>query len=384
MIGLIETIKKLQVSLITGVPDSMLAGLISSLEDSELSDFIEVAPNEGNAVALAAGHYLGSGKPAIVYMQNSGLSNAINPLVSLAHKRMFGIPMILLVGWRGELSAKEIQVSDEPQHKIQGLITRKQLVDLGIPFYISGDNYQTFSEQLEKVYNESIELQSPVAILIRKGLFDSQDKKINNSKKLSSLEIIEKIVELSPENSILVGSTGMIGRELLKATQGKPEFNGRVILNVGAMGHVSALAKGIARTNPDKIVICFEGDGSLLMHLGSLALLNNLPNFKHILLNNKSHDSVGGQKTTLAAKNHRKIYGGISKKGYYKIEKLNYFSSKFISMKLLKSENCFIEFLCAPRLIGTNKELINAELPRPTRTPKQYGKSFREWIDSNS
>ena len=382
MLEIIETLKRLKISMITGVPDSLLVELIHSIELSYLKPYVHVAPNEGNAVALAAGHYLGSGSPAIVYMQNSGLSNALNPLISLAHKKMFGIPMILIIGWRGELNEEEIQMPDEPQHMIQGSITRKQLADLEIPYHIGSKNHQIFAEQLEAAYKESLSVQAPIAILVRKGIFDNRVAKSEGSGQITSLDAIRTIVESSPKNALFVGSTGMIGRELLKSTQDHPEFNGRVILNVGAMGHVSALAKGIANANPSKVVICIDGDGSLLMHLGSLALLPNLPNLKHVLLNNNSHDSVGGQRTAFLKKNHRGIYRGFSKKGYSRIKHLNHYSTRLMSRKLSSSKSCFIELLCAPRQEIIKNGKITNDLPRPTKTPKQYEKSFRKWIES--
>jgi phosphonopyruvate decarboxylase len=381
MVEIIETLKNLKISMITGVPDSLLVELIHSIELSDLKPYVHVAPNEGNAVALAAGHYLGSGSPAIVYMQNSGLSNALNPLISFAHKKMFGIPMILIIGWRGELNEQEIQLPDEPQHMIQGFITRKQLADLEIPYHIGSKDHQIFAEQLEAAYKESFNVQSPIAILVRKGVFDNRVTKPAGSGQITSLQAVQKIVELSPKNALFVGSTGMIGRELLKSTEKHPEFDGRVILNVGAMGHVSALAKGIASANPSKAVICIDGDGSLLMHLGSLALLPNLTNFKHILLNNNSHDSVGGQRTAFFKKNHRGIYRGFSKKGYCRIKHFNNYSTMLMSRKLSSSKSCFIELLCAPRQEIIKDGKIMNDLPRPTKTPKQYEKSFRKWIE---
>jgi phosphonopyruvate decarboxylase len=384
MIEIVEVIKKLKISMITGVPDSLLSELIHSFEQSELNKFIKVAPSEGSAVALASGHYLGSGQPAIVYMQNSGLSNALNPLITLAHKKMFGTPMILLIGWRGEFSDEEIQISDEPQHLIQGSITRKQLNDLEIPFHIGSSSHQEFSKQLEQVYHQAIENQCPVAILIRKGVFDNRTTISERSLKQSSLFVIQKIVELSPKNSIFIGSTGMIGRELLKSTEGKLEYEGRVILNVGAMGHISAIAKGIAISNPSKVIVCIEGDGSLLMHLGSLALSQERSNFKHILINNRSHDSVGGQTTAFPSNSHKKLYRSFSKESYSKIRKINWFSKKIISRKLSNSKSCFIEFLCAPREAGVIGNRIIIDLPRPNKSPKQYGNSLRNWIANNA
>lgn len=229
-------------ALVTGVPDSMLASFVTELQRDPHDFKVVVAPNEGNAIALAAGHFLGTGRPAIVYMQNSGLPNALNPLSSLAHRDVYGIPMLLLIGWRGSYDKNELQVSDEPQHLVQGSITRKQLTDLGIPFEIAAEDLDELAHQISNMYKRSLDSMTPTAILVRPGIFDTKVKKqVEDASLLSSEAAILETIGMLTTKSIIIGSTGMIGRELLKISQSLPEFEHRIFLNIGAMGHTLSL-----------------------------------------------------------------------------------------------------------------------------------------------
>lgn len=368
---LLETIKRLAFSSISGVPDSILSQLISSLEESELGRFIHVTPNEGSAIALATGTFLGSGRPGLVYFQNSGLGNGINPLASLAHKNLFGIPMVLIIGWRGALGDDGIQIQDEPQHLIQGSITINQLKDLQIPYVISQLNQTSFAKHLEEMYFKSIEIMGPVSILVKPGLFDEKlKKKYEGFATIESQEAIETVLSLCDEESIIIGSTGMISRELLKVTENNTKFAHSMFLNIGAMGHATMISKGIALSLPNRKILCFDGDGALAMHLGSMSVLTKLANFTHILLNNASHDSVGGQRTSLGKSDLSPILNYFSGNKYIKISDINFSTKKELTDLLNSDTNKIIEFICKPR--STHK------LPRPKLLPFENKQKFMQ------
>ncbi len=280
----------------TGVPDSFLKDFCFYITDHDEKCTHIVAANEGNAVALAAGFYLGSGKPVMVYMQNSGLGNAVNPLLSLVDREVYSIPMLILIGWRGEPGIK-----DEPQHKKQGKVTESLLEAMEIPFIM----INSMSDPLD-VVGKSIrkmkKLMSPVALLASRGTFDEYEKKgyaPNRDLSLSREEAIKCIAKCIDSSSAIISTTGMISRELYEYRAEMKDSHDRDFLTVGSMGHASSIAMGIARCTPDRKVICLDGDGSVLMHMGALAILgqSNLKNLVHVVINNGVHDSVGGQPT---------------------------------------------------------------------------------------
>ena len=357
---IVSGLKELGFELVTGVPDSLLSALISELERNSTNFKLHVAPNEGNAVALAAGHFLGTGKPSLVYMQNSGLPNALNPLTSLAHKNVYGIPMVIFIGWRGSFDEKEMQLKDEPQHLVQGMVTRNQLSDLGIPFQIASNNPEELLVQISRMHALSLEQQSPTAILIGPGIFDGgKEKRFIQTSGLSSENAIRETIELLTDTSILVGSTGMFSRELLKIENQSKNFRHKIFMNVGAMGHTSAIAKGVALAKETTTIVCFDGDGSLAMHFGTIAMLENLSNFKHVIINNGSHDSVGGQATSFGERDLSVVLREFSFGRYARVEEISSSSRETIKGLLNDRQSCLIEYLCSPRQSHT--------LPRPTK-----------------
>ena len=279
--------------MLTGVPDSLLAGLCAVMAESGNH---WPAPNEGSAVALAAGHYMATGRPSVVYMQNSGLGNAVNPLVSLADPEVCAIPMLLIIGWRGEVGTK-----DEPQHIKQGRVTPALLEVLEIPYRIVGpdSNIENDINQLwDKMQNRS----GPAALLIRKGALQAVEDSVEKRSPecgvfpMTREEAIECVLEQLSPSDVLVSTTGRASRELWELRQKRGESCAD-FLTVGGMGHASAIALAAARARPDRRFICLDGDGALLMHMGVLGLAgaSGLGNFLHILLNNFCHESVGGQ-----------------------------------------------------------------------------------------
>lgn len=373
---IISKLQQLGVELVTGVPDSMLASFVAELQSNSQNFKLVVAPNEGNAIALAAGHFLGSGKPAIVYMQNSGLPNALNPLSSLTHRDVYGIPMVLLIGWRGSYDKNELQVNDEPQHLVQGSITRNQLNDLGIPFEIAAKNLDELANQISKMYKKSLDFMTPTAILVRPGILDTKvKKKIADTSLLSSEAAIVQTLSMLTTKSIIIGSTGMIGRELLKLSQNLPEFEHRIFLNIGAMGHTSAIGKGIALARRNTPIICFDGDGALAMHFGTVAMLPNLPNFKHVIINNRSHDSVGGQATSFGEHDLKNVLNDFSSGRYLQITNLDEVAKNSMRELLTSEHSCILEFICNSR--------DSHDLPRPEKHPREVTYDFLTYFDKS-
>jgi phosphonopyruvate decarboxylase len=289
----------------TGVPDSLLREFNACLLHSLPPEQHVIAANEGAAVGLAIGHFLASGNPALVYLQNSGLGNSVNPLVSLADPLVMGCPMLLLIGWRGELLADDLQLKDEPQHKQQGRITLRQLDTLEIPYQVI-DAESDAAASLETAIASTRQRQGPVALVVRKDSFapwataidtmSAQDDKALISRE----EAIRAVLYVLPDNLPIVSTTGMASRELFELRKKAGCGQKRDLLCVGGMGHAVSIAAGLALTGPDRLVVCLDGDGSLLMHLGALTNSALCPNLIHIVLNNGAHDSVGGQPTRAA------------------------------------------------------------------------------------
>lgn len=290
---------KNNIDFFVGVPDSLLVNFVSQLFDREREAFHITAANEGNAIAIAAGYFLKNRKIPLVYFQNSGIGNAINPLISLAGKNVYSIPMLLIVGWRGEPGT-----SDEPQHIAQGEILKRQLELLNIP-YLHLSNEINFKETLKQAI-DLIEIhQSPVAILISKGTFNAPIQSSDGLRglpfELTRETAVDAILEHANEQDVFVGSTGMISREIHEQTE-KFRIQGKNIhsfLSVGAMGHASSIALGIALQEKIRWVWCLDGDGAAIMHMGSMAIIgqSKTENLIHVILNNGAHDSVGGQPT---------------------------------------------------------------------------------------
>ncbi len=305
----------------TGVPDSLLKDFCGFLDKSLPKNKHIISANEGAAIALASGHYLSTKMPALVYMQNSGLGNAINPLLSLADEEVYSIPMIVVIGWRGENG-----VRDEPQHKKQGEVTTSLLDAMKIKYRIIDKNDSNPLEICKNAFHESLNGSAPFVLLVRKGTFEKINKIEKEIKIKSNLlnreGTIKKILENTSKNTIVVSTTGHISRELYEIRKRLIDDDGIDFLTVGSMGHSSQIAIGIAINKPDFNVLCIDGDGALIMHMGSMAINGSLKlnNFRHILLNNGAHGSVGGQPTVgfqtnfvkiAAACNYKNIFGPV-------------------------------------------------------------------------
>ena len=278
----------------TGVPDSLLKSFCACASD--MGNHI-TAVNEGAAVALAAGYHLATGKIPLVYMQNSGIGNAVNPLLSLADGDVYRIPMILLVGWRGEPGVK-----DEPQHLKQGKATCALFEAMGIPYKILSDSIDVARVQIDECFDHIKKDNTPVALIARKDTFAPYASKASDARRESEMsreEAIGHIVSSSAPSEIFVSTTGMASRELYELRERERTGHERDFLTVGSMGHALSLALAVALQKPALRVNCIDGDGAALMHLGGMAAVGALSpaNLRHIVLNNGAHDSVGGQPT---------------------------------------------------------------------------------------
>ena len=291
----VDGLKAAGIGLFTGVPDSLLKSFCAYVTDTCGENHL-IAANEGGAVGLAAGHYLATGKPALVYMQNSGQGNAVNPLSSLADPAVYSIPMVLLVGWRGEPGVK-----DEPQHVKQGKVTLSLFETLGIPTEVLPEDESEALELTQRMVERAKSEKRPVALVVRKGLFAEYklQNKVADIAELKREDAIQGILSALPDDAVVVSTTGMISREVYETRERLGQDHARDFLTVGSMGHAIMIALGIAKTQPMRKVICIDGDGASIMHLGNMAVCgqSGCSNLTHIVLNNAAHDSVGGQPT---------------------------------------------------------------------------------------
>jgi len=295
-----------RISFFAGVPDSLLKDICAYIMDTLPPQQHIITANEGAAVALAAGHYLATGNPGLVYMQNSGQGNAINPLLSLADPDVYSIPMLLIIGWRGEPGVK-----DEPQHLKQGKVTLGLLETCGIPHEVLPDERAAAAASLAKAVKTMRESRAPYALVIRSKTFEpySLKKKTVTNYPFNREGALKLVVDSLTMDDMVVSTTGKTSRELFEYREEKSQGHGNDFLTVGSMGHASQIALGMALAKPERQMFCFDGDGALLMHMGSLAINGTLgaTNFKHILFNNGAHDSVGGQPTVGFALDFRAI-----------------------------------------------------------------------------
>ncbi len=365
-----DFVKALDADFFTGVPDSQLKSLCNWLYKNYGIDGKHhiIAANEGNAVAIAAGYYLATGEVPVVYMQNSGEGNIINPVASLLNDKVYAIPMIFVIGWRGEPG-----VHDEPQHIYQGEITVKLLEDMGISYrVIDKDTSPEAVMEVMKEFRSDLEKGLDVAFVIRKGAL-IYDGKVDygNGNTLVREQVIERIVDTAKEDPI-VCTTGKASRELFEIREKRGEDHRYDFLTVGSMGHSSSIALGIA-LNSDKRIWCIDGDGAALMHLGAMAVIgNNKPeNMVHVVINNGAHETVGGMPTVAGDLN---IAGLAEDLGYERVYKVSDREELDKVLKDVKGKTglCLIEVRCA---IGSR-----VDLGRPTTSPAENKEMFVSYL----
>lgn len=355
----------------TGVPDSQLKALCNYLIDRYQTDPSHhvIAANEGNCTALAAGYHLATGRVPVVYMQNSGEGNIINPVASLLNDKVYAIPVIFVIGWRGEPG-----VHDEPQHIYQGEVTVRLLEDMGIETFIIGTD--TSDEETEKVMEDFRKVLSEgrcVAFVIRKGaLTDAPKVSYENDNKMMREDIIKHIVKVSGDDPI-VSTTGKASRELFETRTAAGQSHKYDFLTVGSMGHSSSIALGIAINKPGQRIWCIDGDGAVLMHMGSMGVTGSVKpsNLIHIVINNGAHETVGGMPTVAAGMDLVSIAKAC---GYPNAVCVDNFDD--LDMELEKArdrgELSFIEVKCA---IGARDDL-----GRPTTTAIENKQNFMEYL----
>lgn len=292
----LSALEHMGIDMITGVPDSTLKQFCDGLQTYEGNLKHYVTANEGAAVGLAIGSYLASGQPACVYMQNSGIGNIVNPLASLANRDVYGVPMLFIVGWRGEPGVK-----DEPQHVFQGKITCELFDTLTVPYRVIDQN--TSDEEMDAILEKAGEvLQNgeQYAIIVKKGTFEKEvSYSWDNGNKIRREDALAHIIQGVSRDTVIVSTTGKISRELYEQSNAVYGDHENLFMTVGGMGHASMIALGIAKKRPDKKVLCIDGDGAALMHMGAIPFIaSQAPeNFYHIVINNQAHESVGAMPT---------------------------------------------------------------------------------------
>ena len=369
----IESLAAKGIDFFAGVPDSLLKNVCAFISDTLDDRHNIIAANEGAAVGLAAGHYLATGHIPCVYMQNSGEGNAINPLASLTDKEVYGIPVLLVIGWRGEPG-----VHDEPQHVKQGKITLPLLDAMGIRHEILSQDETEFRSQLDGAVRHMSETGEAFAFIVRKNTFEPYTLQRHevNEYPLSREEAIQKVAASLSAKDVIVSTTGMISRELFEYRTAQGQGHERDFLTVGSMGHASQIALGIALEKTDRRVWCFDGDGAALMHLGSVAIIaDKAPeNFVHVIFNNGAHDSVGGQPTVGLKVN----LAGIAKAAGYK-DAVSVTTAEDLgsALKVLKT-------MRGPVLLEVRVHRGNRkDLGRPTTTPIQNRDALMEFMGSS-
>ena len=359
-----------EVSYFTGVPDSLLKSICAYITEHAKPEQHVIAANEGGAMALAVGSYLATGNVPLVYMQNSGLGNIINPLLSLVDPEVYAVPMLLMIGWRGEPDVK-----DEPQHVKQGKITEELLSAMSVPYYIIDADTVDIDQLLAKATEKARSLSGAVAILVRKGCFEPYSLKAQEDVDfgLSREEAIASIIAELENDDIVVATTGMASRELFELRASSEKGHQRDFLTVGGMGHASQIALGIAAQKTNRRVICIDGDGAALMHLGSLAIsgMSQLENFHHVILNNGAHDSVGGQPTLGFNVNLPAVAEAL---GYRLID------HNSADITLTERVTLFINSKGPVLLEVKINKGSRPDLGRPTLSPQQNKESFMEFL----
>lgn len=276
-----------------GVPDSTLQAFCRTIAATFGGDRHVVAANEGGAIALAAGWHLATGAIGCAYMQNSGLGNAANPLISLTAKDVYGIPVLLLIGWRGEM-VDGVQKNDEPQHSMQGRITLDMLDCMEIGHAVLGPDESDYEPTVAGLIERGKAEGRPVALVVRRGLLDSEDSTQAVEAGLTREKALHAALAGLPDHAVLVATTGKVSRELWEFRLASGASPSRDFLTVGSMGHALQIAVGIAVARPDRQVVCIDGDGALIMHMGGMTVAAAIPNLIHLVMNNGAHESAGG------------------------------------------------------------------------------------------
>lgn len=365
----IEKLREQGVDCYAGVPDSLLKNMCAYITDHFDAAHNIIAANEGAAVGFAAGHYLATGQPACVYMQNSGEGNIINPIASLTDQEVYNIPVLLLIGWRGRPG-----VHDEPQHVKQGKVTTGLLNVMGVNYEVLAKEEDKAEKQIAKAVR-ALRNKDVFALVIEKDTFD--EYKLQNIEKndltMSREEAIQTVAAALGEKDCIVSTTGMISRELFEYRAAMGQGHERDFLTVGSMGHASQIALGIALAQPERRVWCFDGDGAVIMHMGSVAIVaNKAPkNYVHVVFNNGAHDSVGGQPTVGLTIDLPAVAKAVGYKANYSVD-----DKSELEAMLNKVKNQDGPVILDIKVKKGNRK----DLGRPTTTPIQNKEALMDFL----
>ena len=371
---LVDVLMDSGIDFFTGVPDSFLKGLCDELYGRFGTESVHhiVAHNVGGAVGLCAGHYLATGKPALCYMQNSGLGNAVNPLASLMDPRVYGLPCLLVVGWRGEPGTK-----DEPQHVMQGEITLGQLDLLGIPWKILDSD--TTEEQFRNDFGELEKYLSAgkcAALVVKKGaLVSSFRPDYSNHYAMRREKAAEILLASMGEQDVVVSTTGKLSREIFEIRERNGGLHDHDFLTVGSMGHASMIALGMAEALPGRRIWCLDGDGAVLMHMGALPVIGKRSpaRFVHVVINNGAHETVGGMPVCSGGLNLRKEAEAAGYAGVLSADSEETLKAALKSITDIEANGpVLLEVCCACGARG--------DLGRPSTTPKENRDALMKFI----
>jgi len=369
--GLYESLKRRDLTFFAGVPDSTFKDWMKFLADEHGKRLTNVvACNECEAVATAAGYHLATGKIGVVYMQNSGEGKTVNPLTSLCDPEVYAIPVLLMVGWRGEPGKK-----DEPQHKKMGRITRSLLGILEIPHNDLPDDKSQAEDVLEEAVNYMKKENSPYAIIVKKGTFEKYETKKTEMKQfeMNREDAVEAVVDNIDGSDVIVSTTGKTSRELFEYREKLGQDHSRDFLTVGSMGCSGSIAHGIALSKPDRRVFVFDGDGAVIMQMGALATIGNYQtkNLYYIILDNASYDSTGGQPTTSTSIDFEKVSLNCNFKTARTVEAKKDLIKAVKEMKSSEGP--------AMLIVKVNKG-ARKDLGRPTATPIENKEAFMKFL----
>ena len=367
----IEALRQKGIDCFAGVPDSLLKNICAYITDHFDASHNIIAANEGAAVGFAAGHYLATGQPACVYMQNSGEGNIINPLASLTDREVYNIPVLLLIGWRGRPG-----VHDEPQHVKQGKVTTGLLNVMGVNYEVLSKEEDKAAKQIEKAAS-ALRNNEVFALVIEKDTCDEYKLQNVNANDLTMTreEAIQTVASALSSKDVIVSTTGMISRELFEARTAWGQGHERDFLTVGSMGHASQIALGIALEKTDRRVWCFDGDGATIMHMGSMAIVASKKpaNYIHVVFNNGAHDSVGGQPTVGLAIDLPAVAKALGYSAAFSVSTIQELKSQ---LSILNSK-----FSEGPVLIEVKVKKGNRkDLGRPTTTPIENRDALMQFL----
>ncbi len=367
----VNTLKEHQIDFYAGVPDSLLKNICAYITDNLPAEQNIIAANEGGAMGIAAGYHLATGRIPVVYMQNSGEGNIINPLASLTDKEVYNIPVLLVIGWRGRPG-----VHDEPQHVKQGKVTTGLLNAMGINYAILPKDEEGVAKQIKLAADYMKATNECYALVIEKDTFEEYKLRnvVANNLTMTREEAIRKVASNIEDNACIVSTTGMISRELFEARVAWNQGHERDFLTVGSMGHASQIALGIALQKPDRRVYCFDGDGASIMHMGNMAIAASMKcrNFVHVVFNNGAHDSVGGQPTVGLKIDLCGVAGSVGYAATYSVDTMDALESVLAEIGSVDGP-VFLQ-VCVRK--GNRKDL-----GRPTTTPVQNKEALMAFLN---